>query len=53
MTVRVIRDAPIDTGPDDVKFAAVAATCVALNVELDPAPTVQAHGIVFPDQPTG
>ena len=53
VTVRVIHDAPADTGPDDVKFAAVAATCVALNVDLDPSPTVEAHGIVFPDPPPG
>ena len=48
VTVSTIHDAPADTFPDDVKFAAAAATCLALNVELDPPPTVEPHGIVFP-----
>ena len=51
--VSTIRDAPADTCPPDVKFAAATATCLALNAELDPPPTVEPHGIVFPDPTAG
>jgi hypothetical protein len=37
-----IDDAPADTCPPDVKFAAATATCLALNVELDPPLTLEA-----------
>ncbi|MDP9793167.1 hypothetical protein J2S43_001679 [Catenuloplanes nepalensis] len=46
--IKAIRDAPVDTLPTDVKFAAAAATCLALNVVLDPPPTIEPHGVIFP-----
>jgi len=49
VTVTRICDAPADTGVGDVKFAAVAATCQALGVELDRPPFIDASGVVFPD----
>jgi hypothetical protein len=49
VTVTRIFDAPADTGVGDVKFAAVAATCQALGVELDRPPFIDASGVVFPD----
>ncbi|MGC4747933.1 hypothetical protein ACLQ28_20090 [Micromonospora sp. DT201] len=49
VTVTRICDAPADTGVGDVKFAAVAATCQALGVELDRPPFIGASGVVFPD----
>jgi hypothetical protein len=36
VTVSTIHDAPADTCPDDVKVAAAAATCLALNVDVFP-----------------
>jgi hypothetical protein len=36
VTVSTIHDAPADTCPDDVKFAAAAATCLALDVDVFP-----------------
>jgi len=49
VTVTRICDAPADTGVGDVKFAAVAAMCEALGVELDRPPFIDASGVVFPD----
>lgn len=49
VTVTRIFEAPADTGVGDVKFAAVAATCQALGVELDRPPFIDPSGVVFPD----
>lgn len=49
VTVMEIRDLLAHTGVGDVKFAAVAATCQALGVELNHPPFIDASGVVFPD----
>ncbi|MEU8659161.1 hypothetical protein [Actinoplanes philippinensis] len=49
VTVTRILDTPVDTGPGDVRFAAVMAACQALEVELDHPPFIDASGAVFPD----
>lgn len=48
VTVTRICDTPADTCVGDVKFAAVAATCQALGVELDRPPFIDASRVVFP-----
>jgi hypothetical protein len=48
VTVTEVKDTPVDTSVGDVKFAAASAVCAALGVQLDPPPTVEASGAVFP-----